>query len=418
MSRMLLVLWMSLGLGMPLGLGATSGCRERGAGDADGHGHDHGGEHAGDHGDEHAGDHGDEHADEHAGDRGAAPMAVRISPRAVARLGIRVATVDSAPLAGGIEVPAEIQADPDRVAHVTPLVSGQLAEVGASLGARVQKGQTLAVLRSVQLGEARSALARARANVEVARSSFTRQEELAREGIGARRAYLEAQAELRRAEAELAAAQRTLEVYGRGGAGATVPIRSPIAGQVVARHATVGEVVGTDQALFQVTDIERVWVMGRAYQQHASALQVGAPAELVLQAYPGRSWQGSVDYVAPTLDERTRTLPVRMVLDNPDGLLRPGLFGTLSIAPPGRGREPVPVIQEQAVQRLDGHDVVFVPGAEEGGFRAVPVALGERAGGRVRVLSGLAPGERYVSDRAFVLKSELLRGQLGHGHAH
>lgn len=396
--------------------GFLAGCPDRKPQDTGAHDHaEASGEarHAGGHDDEHDGDHDD------------TPREVRISPQAMARVGLRIATVQEEPLAGGIAVPAEVQADPDRVAHVMPLVSGQLTEVGASVGARVTQGQVLAMLRSVQLGEARAALAHAQANVEVAQANFARQEELDREGIGSRRAYLEAQAELRRAQAALAAAQRTLEVYGRGGAGATVPIRSPIAGQIVARHATVGEVVGPADTLFQITDIERVWVIGRAYQQHAGALRAGAPAVLTLQAYPGRTWQGTVDYVAPALDERTRTLPVRVVLDNPDGMLRPGLFGDLSIATaspdiasPQGDQENVPMIEAQAVQVLDGQQVVFVPGAQEGTFHALPVALGERAGDRVRVLGGLAAGDRYVAARAFVLKSELLRGQLGHGHAH
>src|SRR5690606_19814638 len=132
---------------------------------------------------------------------------------------------------------------PSREAHVASVVSGQIAQVFVSAGDHVEAGQALGVIRSVALGEARAQAARARANVAVAQANFRRQEDLRREGIGAERQFLESEAELRRAEAEQSAADRALEVYGRGGSGSEVTIRSPIVGRVVSRHATVGEVV-------------------------------------------------------------------------------------------------------------------------------------------------------------------------------
>lgn len=351
--------------------------------------------------------------EEHAGER-----VVRVSREAVERSGIRVDTVAAVPAVGGIEVPAEVQAEPDKQAHVSSVVSGQVARVSASVGDRVEAGQTLAVLRSVALGEARAQAARARANVEVAEANFRRQEELQREGIGAERQFLEARAELRRAQAEQSAAERALEVYGRGGSGSEVKIKSPIAGRVVSRHATVGEVVAPSDVLFEIVDITRVWVVGRVYQQHAGSIREGAATVLTLQALPGRSFTAPLDYVSPSFDERTRTLPVRVVLDNPDGVLRPGLFGTLSISPSDASGETVPAVSTGAVQRLGDETVVFVPGDEEGEFRAVTVATAPHSGDLVRIRSGLQPGDRFVTGGAFVLKSELSRGELGEGHAH
>lgn len=361
-----------------------------------------------------------EEAAEHSAEHGAheAERTVRITRAAIERSGIHVALVMAAPNAGGIEVPAEVQAEPDRLAHVSSVVSGQIARVQVTVGDRVEVGQTLAVMRSVALGQARAQTARARANVAVAEANFRRQEELEREGIGAERQFLEAQAELRRAQAERSAAEQALEVYGRGGSGSEVAIKSPIAGRVVGRHATVGEVVAPTDTLFEITDIARVWVVGRVYQQNAGRVREGAPVVVMLQAFPGRTFTGNLDYVAPSLDERTRTLPVRVVLDNPDGVLRPGLFGTLSISPNGAAGETLPAVATAAVQRLGNATVVFVPGDEEGEFRAVAVVTGSRSADLVRIERGLAPGDRYVAEGAFVLKSELSRAELGEGHAH
>ena len=369
-------------------------------------------------GSEHDGRH---HDDPHEHDAAESARVVRISKEAVARSGIRLATVVEEAVVSGLQVPAEVQAEPDREAHVSSVVAGQLAEVAVSVGDQVAAGQTMAVIRSVALGEARAQVARARAGVEVARANFRRQEELRREGIGAERHYLEAQAELRKAEAAQSSAERAIEVYGRGGRGSEVVLTSPIAGRVVSRHATIGEVVAPSAVLFKVTDIARVWVVGRVYQQQAALVREGAGATFVLQSYPDRTFAGNIDYVAPALDERTRTLPVRVTLDNAEGLLRPGSFGTLSITSSGDGgarAETMPAVKVGALQRLGADTVVFVPGDETDEYFALTVDVAGRAGGLARLRQGLNVGDRYVVDGAFVLKSELSRGELGEGHSH
>ncbi len=365
--------------------------------------------------DEH-GDHEDS-SEEHA-EGGHAEGVVKIDPAAVKRMGIEVATVEASAAVGGIAVPAEIQAESDRVAHISSVVSGQLASVTASVGDHVEPKQVLAKVRSIELGQARAQADRARANLQAAKADFARQEDLRKEGIGAQKKLVAARAELARAHAEVSAANRALEVYGRGGSGSEVAIRSPIAGQIVERHASLGEVVEPSQVLFQVTDIKSVWAVGRVYQQNAGQVEVGAAASLTLQAHPGRSWQGTLDYVAPTLDEQTRTLAVRMVLDNPEGVLRPGLFGEISIAKDSGQAKTAPFIRADALQKVGNDLVVFVPEPEIGSFHAVPVSVGQRSQGRVQVISGLKVGDKYVSAGAFVLKSERLRGELGEGHAH
>ena len=337
---------------------------------------------------------------------------LRIAPEAVSRVGIRIATVQEQMSEAGIEVPAEIQVEPDRQAHIASVVAGQLAHVTASVGDYVKAGQALAVIRSIALGEARAQAARSAANMEVAKATFRRQEELHREGIGAERQFLEAQAELRRAEAEQSAAERTLEVYGRGGQGSEVAIKSPIEGRVTERHATVGEVVAPSDTLFTVIDTSRIWVVGRVYPQNAGEVREGAAATLILQQQPDQQYAGKLDYVAPSLDGHTRTLPVRMVLDNPDGALRPGSFGTLSIAPAAAQRMPLPAVETSALQRLGDETVVFVAADEPGVFRAVKVQVVARGARLATVLGALQRGQQYVADGGFVLKSELNRDAL------
>lgn len=343
---------------------------------------------------------------------------VQLSPAAMKRQQIRTGEVKKAALTGGVEAPAELTLPPDRLAHVTPIVTGQLARVPASIGDRVQAGDVLAVMQSVELGETRSALDQARAEVEVAQANFDRQKELREENIGAGRDYQQAKADLAQAEARMAAVRRRLSVYGRGGRGASTPIRAPIDGVVLERHATVGEVAHPEDRLFVIGDPREVWVLGQVYPQDVERVREGARATLRLRAVAGRTWEGTLAYVAPALDPHTRTMTVRMVLDNPDGALRPGLFGTLSIAPADGSAEPVPVVERGAVVGQGGRDVVFVPTGAKGAFAAREVTLGAHDDTRVEVRKGLEEGDRYVTDGAFVLKSELEEGALGEGHAH
>ena len=368
----------------------------------------------------------DGHADEAAHDdhdnreEPASGGVVRISKTGLERSGIQTEPVRLERLVGGIDAPAEVQLNPNRTAHVTPMVPGQIDEVYVSLGDTVKAKQALATMRSVALGEARSAVTNARAAVEVARANFVRQEELKREGIGSQRAYLEAQGDLRSSESDLAAATERLHVYGgRKGAGSTTTIRSPLAGIVIERHATAGEVVSEGSSLFMVSDLSRVWIVGRVYEQDVAAARVGAPAVVSLQAYPGKSWSGEVSYVSHTLDPHSRTLDIRVELDNPDGTLRPGLFGRISLSPDGDLTEQVSVIAQSAVQRVEGQTLVFVAAEEPGVFRPTFVTLGARARGKVEIRDGLAEGDQVVVSGAFTLKSELLRGQLSEGdHQH
>jgi cobalt-zinc-cadmium efflux system membrane fusion protein len=323
-------------------------------------------------------------------------------------------------LTGGLRFAASVAFNPDQVAHVSPLVEGQLVQVSARVGQEVESGDELATLRSVELGAARAELSRANAMLEVASQTSERQQRLRSEGINSERSLLDAQLTEEQARAERDAARswlRALDAPAFGGA--EMALRSPIAGEIVERHATRGESVSTADTLFVIVDLDEVWVIGNALQDQVQALSVGMPAQLSLMAYPGRIWEGQVDYIGAIVDPETRTLPVRVVLANPDRMLRPGLAGemTLQATTPGTAstRATVPA---DAVQDMEGRSIVFVPGAEPSTFDVRPVTTGANDGHSVAVIAGLDVGEEVVVAGAFVLLSELMRDELGHGHAH
>jgi cobalt-zinc-cadmium efflux system membrane fusion protein len=326
--------------------------------------------------------------------------------------------VESGILGSLLEVPAEVQLNPDRVAHISPLVNGQLVSVDVTLGDQVEVDQQLAILRSVELGQARVELNRTSALRDVAAQNRDRQEQLRAEGISSERSLLEAELAYEQADAERDAALSRLRVFGtRDHSGPDMILESPMAGVVIERHATRGENVSTEDILFIVADLSRVWVIGRVYEQQVADIVPGMSATLTLNAYPERFWSGTVDFVGSVLDESTRTLPIRVQLDNPDGMLSPGLFGALRLVS-GQSGESTAVVPLAAVQTVENRSVVFIPGEHEGEFQARPVTLGFEGPHQVEIISGLETDARVVVEGAFILKSELVRGELGHGHAH
>jgi cobalt-zinc-cadmium efflux system membrane fusion protein len=194
---------------------------------------------------------------------------------------------------------------------------------------------------------------------------------------------------------------------------APYPLKTLIDGLVIEKHITRGEPVSREQACFVVADLRDVWIDISVYQKDLPRLRLGQP--VVVSAGHGlEEAEGKISYIAPVVDEETRTATARVVLPNPEGIWRPGLFVTARVEVE---RHEVPIaVPKTALEILDGRTTVFVE--NEAGFepRAVNVGLGGDRHAEIR--AGLAAGERYVARGAFTLKAELQRGELAGGHEH
>jgi cobalt-zinc-cadmium efflux system membrane fusion protein len=317
-----------------------------------------------------------------------------------------------------VEAPAKVKHNVENVAHITPLVKGQIDSLHVSLGDQIERGQTVARMRSVELGNARADVEQAKSSVEVAQSNFDRQKKLEKLEISSERDFIEAKGELKEAEARLQAARARLATFGvRGGSGPTYPLRSKISGTVIEQHASLGETKSSNDTLFVVADHSDVWVIGEVSEKALPRVEPGMEALVTLDAYPGRTWSGSVDWIASTVDEKTRTLPVRVELENPDKTLKPGMFGTLQLKP-SKVANPLPLVPVDAVQKVHGNDVVFLPGDKAGHFKPNRVELGAETNGLVEVTGGLEPNAEIVTSGAFDLKAALTAQGRSAAHSH
>ncbi|HEX2732881.1 MAG TPA: efflux RND transporter periplasmic adaptor subunit [Polyangiaceae bacterium] len=328
---------------------------------------------------------------------------VELTQEAVERAGIRVGVAERRALTGGVAIPAEVQFEPSSTAHVSPMVPGRITRVSVALGDRVKRGQVLGVVASSDVSSARAKLDQARARLAAAEATLKRQQQLSSEGIGAQRSLIEAEAHVGELRAEVEGLQRQLSVFGSGSAG-ELALLAPIDGVIVDLHGTLGETAGPDQPVFIVTDPTKVWVRGNVPELELALVQSGSAAIVRLHAFPEVAMPGTVTYVAPALDERTRSLPIRVSLQAPDARLRSGLFGSIELLG-GPADERVLAVPVEAVATLAGQSVVFVPAEQPNTFRVQPVALGRRAGGFFELKSGLSEGAAYASSGAFVLKS-------------
>lgn len=188
-------------------------------------------------------------------------------------------------------------------------------------------------------------------------------------------------------------------------------VKAPFAGTIVAYDITPGETVEAGAPLFTLADLSSVWADLRIYQRDMAKVRKGQRV-VIVNGHEGPRFTGTVTYIAPTIDEHTRTGLARVVVDNEDGEWRPGQFvkGSVSI---DEHRADV-VIPRSAVLRHEGATVVFV--RTEEGFEPRPVMLGESDATSYEVSSGLKPNETYVTRNAISLKAEMNKGSFG-GHA-
>ena len=165
-----------------------------------------------------------------------------------------------------------------------------------------------------------------------------------------------------------------------------------------------------------IADLTTLWIELDIFERDMSSVAEDQSVEVTTAAWLGRSFPARIVYVADILDARSRTVRARVEVDNSDGALKPGMFATALIHT-AEGETAVAVPRD-AVQNVEGEDVVWIPGDEAGAFLASPVLLGEELpGGMVAIVAGLLAGDPVVVAGAFTLKAELAKGEFG-GHGH
>jgi Cu(I)/Ag(I) efflux system membrane fusion protein len=182
-----------------------------------------------------------------------------------------------------------------------------------------------------------------------------------------------------------------------------IALRAPVTGTVLERNVVEGQYVGADTPLMTVADLSRVWVLVDLYEMDLDRVKVGDRARFTADGLPGRVFEAAIDFIYPTVSSETRTLKARLSLANPEGMLRPGMYGQVDVSS-RRGASSL-VVPSEAVVNTGEISYVFLARGE-GHFEPRRVWTGTSDGDRVTVLKGLAEGDTVVSSASFLIDSE------------
>ena len=322
------------------------------------------------------------------------------------RQSLVVAGADAQAIEVPLSLPAVVEADPAKLVKVSPPVTGRVASLDKGLGDTVHVGDVLFRIDSADLAQVRSDAQKARSTLALATQALERQRALGASGIAANREIEQARNDFDQAQSELSRTGARLMQLGAGqldanpdkaasatGSSRLLAVRSPVAGRVIDLSAAQGAYWNDATAsLMTVADLSRVFVTASAGEADLKALFLNQPVRVVLDAFPGEALSGTVRYIGEVLDADTRRVKVRMVFDNRDGRLKPGMFANATFSSKPHSGLLVPM---DAVVQSKLHSRVFVE-ASPWHFESRVVTLGPRVGDRIEVLAGLKSGERVV----------------------
>jgi len=328
----------------------------------------------------------------------------------------------------------EIALNENAAVHISPRIAGIIDSVSADIGARVKAGDTLLTLASVELGKALTEYERNQTLSDLTEKVFARETKLRNQKVGSEQDMIAAQVIFEQHRTDLKASEQTLHVLGlteedlaamripSHGAGAgRLPVRAPVAGTIIEKHAVPGEMAEAGKELMLLSDLTTVWVWANVQSRDLAALlkaeKCGSVAvEIAVSAFPDRQFKGVLDYVGATMNEQTRTVKVRATVKNPDLELRPGMFCDVAISLANGKTEEVLAAPRAAVFADEGKSFVFKHWKDDF-FVRQDVRKGREFFGMIEILGGLQTGDTIAVEGAFLFKSDVLREKMGAGCA-
>lgn len=320
---------------------------------------------------------------------------LQLSPQRMQEIGITTATVQLKDVSDNLSVPGDVDIDEERLAYVQTRVTGWIQDVSANATYQyVRKGQRLCTVYSPDLVSSEQEYLLARQN-KVAFSQDAH-------GMGTQDdGWLLKAAEERLLQFGVPA-QTITDLDQTGKVQRNIPVDSPASGYIIERSALPNAYVQPDTKLYTIADLSTVWVYANVFQDDVGRLKPGDQAQVTVDAYPGRHFNGRIDQILPQVDMATRTARVRLVFSNPGVILKPGMYVNVAIAV-RLGRQMV--IPASATLPTGTRTIAFVDHGN-GNLEPRTIETGPQLDDSVVVLSGLKAGEKVVSSANFLVDSE------------
>lgn len=320
---------------------------------------------------------------------------VRISPADIATFGITFGSVEMRHLSRSVRAAGFIDFDETRMAYVAPKFAGWAERLHVEFaGEPVRAGQPLLEVYAPELVAAQEELLLAASLRESAEAS--RVDDVS---DSADQLYAAARRRLEHWDISEGQIERLLS---SGEVSRTLTLHAPVSGIVTEKNVLRGQAFASGTSLYMIADLSEVWVNAEIFGQDAPVVREGMPAEVTVEGLPGRTLGGRIEYVYPTISDATRSMRARISLQNPGGLLKPGMYATVHLS---ADLGEVLTVPASAVLRTGERAVAFVD-MGDGSLMPHELELGLRGGDLVQVIEGLEPGQRVVTSAQYLLDSE------------
>jgi len=326
-------------------------------------------------------------------------------PEAKPKVNLKTEVVHLQTVSDGLEIPAHVDVDPSKMVHVYAPLSGRLLSLEVQPGQEVRKGQTVAMLQSGDVAAARSDFEKAKIEAMRADRALDRGKLLLAHEVLSQADFDELKAADDAAHSEQERARQRIRELGfsETGTSDTTAVVAPIGGSVLEIGTATGEMqrsLETSNGIATVANLDSVWVVGDVFEHDLSVVKSHSSADVMLQAYPGETFHGTVANIGDVFDPQTHALKVRVVLNNPGHRLKPQMFGSIRI---GMGQRQMILVPMASVIHDGDIASVYVKNGEK--YDARTVKLGATHGDKVEIAGGLNDGDMVVTQGAAFLRT-------------
>ncbi len=321
---------------------------------------------------------------------------------------IRIDSVENCNVVSELSLSGIVAFNDNNVVKIFPRSSGQVIESKVSLGDKVVKGQTLAIIKSAEVAGNYNDLSSANADLSIAQRQMENAASLYKNGISSEKDYNEAKQNYEKALAAKNKIQSLININGGGKTsdGGQYVITAPINGYVVEKKIATGAFIRSDMGdnLFTISDLKSVWVYANVYEADIAAMKEGYGVKVVALSYPDRVFSGKVDRISQVLDPQSKAMKVRIAIDNSEMLLKPDMFAKVTVKDE-EGQKSL-CMPKSALIPQEGKNYVIVY-KNDSDLKVVQVSVSKMVNDKAFISGGLLPGDRLITKNQILIFNQL-----------
>ena len=318
---------------------------------------------------------------------------------------LKIDTVTECVLVNALTLTGKVTFNEEKVAKIFPMVSGNIMDVKVQLGDYVTRGQKLGVIRSSEMAGYGNDLISSKTNLLVAKKNMDAAEDMYNSGLMSQRDYITAQAMYRQAQSQLTRANQVLSING-GSTNGQFTVKAPLSGFIVEKLINNNMTIRADNtnSLFTISDLKKVWVLANVYESNINNIHVGDLVNVTTLAYPGRNFSGKVDKILNVLDPTNKVLKIRVVLENPDYLLKPEMFAGVTVISK-TDKQSLCIPTDALVFDKSQHYILVYHSKSD--LKVIPVELISANGDKTYISGLLNPGDLIIGSNAILIYNAL-----------